>query len=326
MIGKLIKMLAAASALLIGAPAAHAEQIVVSHYEAQFFGTPYAIAAAKGYFRDAGLKDVEITGSSGGGTSVRNLMASGAIYAEVALAAAVSAIREGYPVKIVSPGADGHNSYWVTRPDTKLDGPEDLKGKRLAYTNPKSVTEGLARAFLEATGLTEKEVKLVAIGGVGAGLTALEQNVVDVAILPEPTLSQRMSMNPPPYKAEPWLNDLVPNFTQTVGIAPVEVIEKNPEKIQAVIDGRRKGVAFLYENPAEAGKIMSAVNGLSADENTQAIAGLRKISNKWWNAEGFNFDGMNATMKVMQLASGGTGDEKIDWSSMIDDRFLAKHN
>ena len=203
MLRKLIKMAAVGTALLATAAIAQADQIVVSHYEAQFFGTPYAIADAKGYFSEAGLDNVEILGSSGGGTSVRNLMASGAIYAEVALAAAVSAIREGYPVKIVSPGTDGHNSLWVTRPDVKLDGPDDLKGKRLAYTNPKSVTEGLARAFLQATGLTENDVELVAIGGVGAGLTALEQNVVDVAILPEPTLSQRMSMNPPPYKTAP---------------------------------------------------------------------------------------------------------------------------
>lgn len=325
MLRKLVTMAATGAAMLMAASIAHADQIVVSHYEAQFFGTPYAIAEAKGYFADAGLKDVKILGSSGGGTSVRNLMASGAIYAEVALAAAVSAIREGYPVKIVSPGTDGHNSLWVTRPDVKLDGPEDLKGKRLAYTNPKSVTEGLARAFLQATGLTDKDVKLVAIGGVGAGLTALEQNAVDIAILPEPTLSQRMSMNPPPYKTEPWLNALVPNFTQTVGIAPVEVIEKNPEKIQAVIDGRRKGIAFLYANPAEAGKIMSGVNGLSAKDNERAIMGLRKISPNWWNGGDFNYAGMDATMKVMQLASGG-GEEKIDWASMIDNRFLAKGN
>lgn len=321
MIRKLMKMAAAASALLIAATTAQAEQIVVSHYEAQFFGAPYAIAKDKGYFSDGGIDSVEIIGSSGGGTSVRNLMASGAIYAEVALAAAVAAIREGYPVKIVSPGTDGHNSLWVTRPDVKLDGPEDLKGKRLAYTNPKSVTEGLARAFLQATDLTEDDVELVAIGGVGAGLTALEQGAVDVAILPEPTLSQRMSMDPPPYKTVPWLNDLVPNFTQTVGIAPVEVIENNPEKIQAVIDARRKGIAFLYENPAEAGEIMTGVNGLSPEDNQQAIAGLREISDTWWNDGGFNYEGMNATMEVMQLASGEVG-EPIDWASMIDDRFI----
>lgn len=322
MLRKLVGTAAAASMFIAAATAAQAEQIVVSHYEAQFFGTPYAIAEAEGYFSEAGLEDVEILGSSGGGTSVRNLMASGAIYAEVAIAAAVAAIREGYPIKIVSPGTDGHNAYWVTRPDVKLDGPEDLKGKRLAYTNPKSVTEGLARAFLQATDLTEEDVELVAIGGVGAGLTALEQNAVDVAILPEPTLSQRMSMDPPPYKTAPWLNDLVPNFTQTVGVAPVEVIENNPEKIQAIVDGRRKGVEFLYENPERAAEIMSEVNGLSVEDNVRAIAGLQEISNKWWNAEGFNYDGMDATMKVMELASGEAG-EPIDWSTMIDDQFIS---
>ena len=95
MLRKLVTMAATGAAMLMAATIAHADQIVVSHYEAQFFGTPYAIAEAKGYFADAGLKDVKILGSSGGGTSVRNLLASGAIYAEVALAAAVSAIREG---------------------------------------------------------------------------------------------------------------------------------------------------------------------------------------------------------------------------------------
>lgn len=322
---KLCRTWATAAAVLVAGSAAHAEQIVVSHYESQFFGAPYAVAAEKGYFEEAGLKDVEVLGSSGGGTSVRNLLASGAIYAEVAVAAAVSAIREGYDIKIVSPGTDGHNSYWVTRPDVKLDGPEDLKGKRLAYTNPKSVTEGLARAFLEATGLSEDEVELVAIGGVGAGLTALEQGAVDVAILPEPILSQRMAMDPPPYKSAPWLNDLLPNFTQTVGVAPVEVIEDHPEKIRAIIQGRIKGIEFLYAHPDETAEIMSGVNGLSAEDNERAIAGLRKISDQWWNAGGFNYEGMDTTMAVMSRA---TGEEagKIDWPSMIDDQFLPSGN
>ena len=74
----------------------------------------------------------------------------------------------------------------------KIDTPEDLKGKRFVYSRPKSVSESTIFAVLKSHGIKPSEVTMVAIGDFGAGLTALEHNKIDIAIIPEPIYSQKM--------------------------------------------------------------------------------------------------------------------------------------
>ena len=92
---------------------------------------------------------------------------------------------------------------------------------------------------------------MVAIGDFGAGLTALEHNKIDIAIIPEPIYSQKMKAGAK-YKIIPWLDAKLPPYTQTVGITTDEMIAKKGDKLRAVIEGRRKGVDFLYANQKEA--------------------------------------------------------------------------
>src|SRR5882757_1959879 len=114
------------------------------------------------------------------------LAAATAARAEVALPAALSAIKEGFPIKIISGGTDGSSGFWVTRPGEAINKPEDLKGKRFVFSRPKSVSESTILAILKSYNIDPSEVKMVAIGDFGAGLTALEHNKADIAIIPEP--------------------------------------------------------------------------------------------------------------------------------------------
>ena len=61
-------------------PAA-AENIAVGNYGNSANGMPYAVALAKGYFKEEGANVTGIISSQGGGTSVRNAMA-GVAYGE----------------------------------------------------------------------------------------------------------------------------------------------------------------------------------------------------------------------------------------------------
>ena len=90
---KSVRTMLAALALGLGlASAARAEDIVVTHYASLLYGTPYAVALDKGYFKQAGVDIDGILTSKGGGTSVRNMMAGDTLFAEVALPAALSAL------------------------------------------------------------------------------------------------------------------------------------------------------------------------------------------------------------------------------------------
>src|ERR1700761_5969759 len=137
--------------------AAHAEDIVVTHYASLLYGVPYAIALEKGWFKDAGVDVSGILTSKGGGTSVRNMMAGDTLFAEVALPAALSAIKEGFNIKILSGGTEGSTGFWVTRIGEPIDKPEDIKGKRIVYSRPKSVSESIILAILTSYNISPND-------------------------------------------------------------------------------------------------------------------------------------------------------------------------
>jgi NitT/TauT family transport system substrate-binding protein len=304
---------------LAAATAARAEEIVVTHYGSLLYGVPYAIAMEKGYFKEAGADITGILTSKGGGTSVRNMMAGDTLFAEVALPAALSAIKEGFNIKIISGGTDGRSSFWVTRPGEKIDTAADLKGKRFVYSRPKSVSESIALAVLKSWDVPVADVKMVAIGDFGAGLTALEHNKIDIAIIPEPIYSQKEKAGVK-YKVLPWLDEKLPAYAQTVGIATDEAIAKNGPKLKAVIEARRRGVEFLYANPKESAAILAKAYNLPADVAANAINNILKMNPTWWSRG----DLKQPLMEAMAEALGSVGALQlpVDWKAAINASFV----
>lgn len=299
--------------------AARAEDIVVTHYGSLLYGVPYAIAMEKGYFKEAGVDITGILTSKGGGTSVRNMMAGETLFAEVALPAALSAIKEGFNIKIISGGTDGASSFWVTRPGEKIEKPADLKGKRFVYSRPKSVSESSILAVLKSHNIDPSEVKMVAIGDFGAGLTALEHNKIDIAIIPEPIYSAKEKAGVK-YQIIPWLDGKLPAYTQTVGIATDEAIAKKSDKLRAVVEARRKGVEFLYASPKEAAAIVAKAYNLAPDVATNAIANIIKMNPTWWNRGELKFPLMEAMAE--SLGSVGALQLPIDWKAATNESFI----
>ena len=314
-----IRALALAGIGLASLSAARAEDIVVTHYGSLLYGVPYAIAMEKGYFKEAGVDVTGILTSKGGGTSVRNMMAGDTLFAEVALPAALSAIKEGFNIKIISGGTDGRSSFWVTRPGEKIDKPEDLKGKRFVFSRPKSVSESITLAVLKSWNVPVADVKMVAIGDFGAGLTALEHNKVDIAIIPEPIYSQKEKAGVK-YKILPWLDEKLPAYAQTVGIATDETIAKHGPKLKAVIEARRKGVEFLYANPKESAAILAKAYNLPADVAASAMDNILKMNPTWWNRGELQQPLMEAMAEA--LGSVGALQLPIDWKAATNDSFM----
>src|ERR1700742_3703304 len=87
-------------ALMAGAIAqtpAMADEISVTQWGQSLYGAPFAVGMEKGLFKKAGIDITGVIGSGGGGTTVRNILASPTPYGEVALAAAPGAGPPGGP-------------------------------------------------------------------------------------------------------------------------------------------------------------------------------------------------------------------------------------
>src|SRR6185503_10325532 len=83
---------------------ATALNLTVTFFGETMFGAPFAVARDKGFFKEVGLDVTGFITSAGGGTTIRNALASEIPYGEVALPAAIAAIQQGVGLTVVHAG------------------------------------------------------------------------------------------------------------------------------------------------------------------------------------------------------------------------------
>ncbi len=180
---------------------AMAEEIEVSNHCTGGNGMPYAVATAKGFFKEVGVNISAIRGSSGGGTTIRNLLAGNMPFGEASMDAVVMAILRGTDLKIVDQSTNYTTQAWLTMPESPIKTLRDMKGRKIGFTNPQSTSEAMNLILLETLGWTTSDVKLVSTGGFGEGLTLLEHGGIDVMTAGEPLYSKSKGK----YRALGWV-------------------------------------------------------------------------------------------------------------------------
>ena len=307
---------ALAAAGVLAPSLAHAEQISVTHWGALMYGAPYAVAMAKGFFKDAGVDIDGILTSRGGGTTVRNVLAGGLPYGEVALSAAVAARKQGLDVRIVNGGvATAADILWVVKPDSPLRSLRDLVGQKVAYSGPKSVTDMLLLMALDGAGISPQRVTRVSAGGIGPGLVALDQGGVVAAPTMEPLWSRDQSK----YRALFHVKDVLPlPMMQTVGIATPEFMRTGPEKLRAIIAARARAVDHIYAHPDEAGAILARAYNLPESLGITAVGNMAPL--RYWSDGRLDPRAMDEMVHGLRIV--GELDGPVDWAGLVDDRFL----
>lgn len=296
---------------LVARPAV-AEQISVTHWGVLMYGAPYAVAIEKGYYKDAGLKIDGVLTSKGGGTTMRNVIASDLPYGEVALAAAIAAMKQGIDLKIIHVGVrTAGEMLWAAAPDSGISTIQDLAGKKVAFTSPKSVTDMLLTMVKEKHGI---RTETVAAGGIGAGLTMVEQRAVVAAPVMDPIWSKVSDR----FKAVFYVKDELPPMVQTVGVTTTEYAKANADKLRKLVQARKKAVEFIYANPEEAAKIVA--KQYDADEKTILTAVKNLNALKYWSPGEFEYPAMDNMVKGLQIV--GEVDGKIDWTKVVDESFV----
>ena len=310
----------AAAGLLIAlfANGASAETITVTHWGSAFYGAPYAVAMAKGFFKQHGADVTGVLTSTGGGTSVRNTLAGDLPYGEVALSAAIEAIRAGQPLKIVCAGAESvADILWIAKPDSPLNSIEDIIGRKIGYTSPGSVTNMLILMAMKAKGIDASKVMLVPAGGIGANLTAVLSGAIDAGMTGEPVWSQEKSKVKPVF----WTKDVLPaEMTQTVGIVTEELAASAPEKIRAIIEGRREGVKYIQAHPDDAADIVAKTYNIDPALTRAVFRHFLEI--KYWSEGALNYTAMDRMLEGLKIV--GKLKEPMDWQKVVDVRFLPK--
>ncbi|HEY4296704.1 MAG TPA: ABC transporter substrate-binding protein [Paraburkholderia sp.] len=294
-----------------------AATLTVTHWIDGMYGLPFAVALDKGYFKQNGVDVTGFITSEGGGTSVRNAMASEIPYGEVALPAAIAAIKQGMPITIVHSGVQSvADLLWVELKDSNIKGIAQMKGKAIGYSSPKSMTEMITIVGLDRAGLSG-QVQRKPVGASGTMMIALQQHAVDVAYMTEPAYSQRKDQLKIAFRS----TDIVPAETQTVGVVRTDYLKAHPDIVRGIIEARREGVEYIAAHRDESAQILAKAYKIDPAVAKSAIDNCLDTDPHYWSTGRFNYASMDEVAKGLVLIK-AVEPGAINWHTMVDESFL----
>jgi len=296
-------------------PGQAGDSLTITNYGISGVSLPWAVAQEKGFIKQNGVEIDGIIGSHGGGTSIRNFMASKLQVGQVAVTAAVGAINNGIPlIFIYSPVNNAGGLSWMVKADSPVKTIKDMKGKKASFSNPRSTTEMMLRLALQRSGM-EKDVQIMPSGGISAGLTLLSQGAIDAAPVDEPPL-----MDSQKYRVLFHVNEYLPHLTWEIGVTTPEYAKAHPETIRGLINAWRQAVKYIYAHPDEAETIYAKAFNTKIENAKKIVPEL--LESHYYSEGAFNMDGLNTMLDGMKLV--GALKKPFDAKQHIDKSFLPK--
>ncbi len=290
----------------------------VSHWPTLLYSVPWSVAIEQGYFEERDITLDEIVGSTGGGTTVRNVVTGGLTLGAVATPAAINAFNEGSELRILGGAiANTADISFVTLPDRGIESIEDVRGKRIGFTEPGSITQGCAVLSLRAAGIEPGEVELQAMGGLSEALTGLKEEAIDLAPQLLPTA---LSTNEEEgFETVFQTIEYVGEFAQLVMIATAQTVQQQPELLQNLIELYQQAIDFTLENPQEAAAAW-ANNSEVAEED--ALESLQLIDPSRYYSTALTAGALNTTVEEMRAIELLEPDDEVNWEKLLDQQFL----
>ena len=290
----------------------------VSHWPTLLYSVPWAVALEQGFFEERDIDLKEIVGSTGGGTTVRNVVTGGLPLGAVATPSAINAFNEGSGLKILGGAiANTADVSFVTLPDRNIKSIEDLRGKKVGFTNPGSVTQGCAVLSLQGAGIDASEVTLQAMGGLSEALTGLKEGAIDVAPVILPTaLTQKEEED---LQTVFETTEYIDAFPQLSLIATAQSVQQQPELLKSLIEIYQQGIDFTLEKTQEAAAAWSKNSEVAEDA---AVGSLEAIEPAKYYSTSLSTNALNTVVKEMKSIELLKPGDKVDWEELVDQQFL----
>jgi NitT/TauT family transport system substrate-binding protein len=302
---------------LAAARPANATDLLVTQYKNDPSGAPYGIALAKGFFKKHGVDITDIIAGAGGGSSVRNAMATDLGFGDVTAAPVIAAADQGQDVKIIGITARSlADLVLIVMPNSPLKTAADLKGKKFGISNPKSLGEMMGVLVSEKAGLKQGDVQMTALGSLSGVLTALENGVVDATAMPVILFRQRGGESK--YRVLVGPKDL-PIIPSQLGMATGKAIKEWPDKLRAIQAARREGTRFIYEHTDEAIPILSKLYEPLPPKDV-AVMVKELVEAKFWTEGRIEMPLLEQTVHAMKGV--GMLQKEVDLKKIVDSSLL----
>lgn len=285
-------------------------------YVANVQFSPFYVAAARGYFHDAGF---DVTFDYRWETDGIQLVAAGELPFTVASGDQIIQARsQGLPVVAVASWFRRFPVAIIALADHPLTTPADLRGLRIGTP----VTFGASyiglRALLDAGGLTEADVDVQEVGY--AQLAALTAGTVDAVVVyanNEPIILSQQGI---PYSSL-QVSDYA-NIVSNGIVTSDAMIQEHPEQVQAFVAAYLRGLADVLADPEAAFEICyTYVEGLEDNAATQRA--VLDATLEFWRAPDLGrFDAQAWEEAQRVMVEAGLVDQPTPIEALFTNRFV----
>ena len=207
---------------------------------------PPMAADEKGFWKEQGL-EAEWVGFASGRALGEAAVAGSVSVGLQTTPGLVTSVSLGLPMVIVADLEGGGGWYFFVKQDSPIKGAKDFKGAKMGVTRFGSMTDAYSRAVAKLLGL-EKEVKIIATGGVPQAMAAIRTGVVNTILLTDETMA-KLEFEGVVRKAVP-LSDYFPSQWNGQSLFATKLfLEKNPDVVSKVVKGTVRAANFVNENP-----------------------------------------------------------------------------
>ena len=228
------------------AGAADNVKISISNVEGSFlFG---AVAAKKGFFAQENL-NAELIRIAG--NAMVPAMANGDVDYTLMFGSVVRATLSGFPFKVVASFVDSPTGALVGK--ASLTTPQSLKGKSIAVSSFGAGAYVTAVLTVQNLGMSSNEVKFVASGGDPARLAALQNGLVDAALLNPAAAARAERLG---FRIIARAYELFTFPYAGLGMTNKKIVEK-PAEAKRVLKALIRGSRYMRENRDDTVNILS---------------------------------------------------------------------
>lgn len=229
---------------------------------------PDAVAQDQGLYEEAGV-DVQEDRiyPDGSGDAVQALVSGSAdIAVGVAFPAALSAIQQGAPVRIVAAEYQGYGdvTYYVPA-DSPIESLDDTAGASVASSGPGSTTDLIGqelRKQIEAAGGDAPSIE--ALGSPPDIFTAVRTGQVDVGWTTPPFFFENFADGSMRQVGTGNDVEVLAGTTARVTLAREDVVEDRPEDLTKFFEAYQSAIDFIYDSPDETLQIWKEASELEA--------------------------------------------------------------
>jgi NitT/TauT family transport system substrate-binding protein len=260
------------SSALVGVTTVRAEAVRAAYPSANVQFLPAFVALEKGFYRREGL-DAELISVRNAVTAVQALLGN-QIHFIFSVGPQMPSVWEGADIILLAQQVGRPTFSMMVTPD--IQKVTDLKGKKIGVSFGGSTFAG-TKAMLELYKMNpEKDVQYVSIPGTQPKIAALQQGIIQAALLAPPADYIALKAG---FKRLANLADLFKDTSFSGLAATGKTIKENPQFVKRMVRAIVRGVVYARDNPEDAIQTMVKQWRMERDVAVDAYQLVREALN-----------------------------------------------